>query len=151
MTRPADSGRVIAAARGWLGTPYHDQASLKGVGCDCLGLVRGVWREVVGPEPMGLPPYSRAWDEVAPRDRLIEAARACMIPASDAAPGPGAVLIFRMRRRAAAKHMGILTETGSLIHSYERLGVCEVPLDRAWARRIAAAFYLPARWPMEGR
>jgi NlpC/P60 family putative phage cell wall peptidase len=39
---------VVAAARDWLGTPYHDQASVKGVGCDCLGLVRGVWREVVG-------------------------------------------------------------------------------------------------------
>ena len=47
----ADSGVVVAAARGWLGTPYHDQASVKGVGCDCLGLARGVWREVVGAEP----------------------------------------------------------------------------------------------------
>ena len=43
--------RIVRAARGWLGTPYHDQASVKGVGCDCLGLIRGVWREVVGPEP----------------------------------------------------------------------------------------------------
>ena len=33
---------VIAAARGWIGTPYLHQASLKGVGTDCLGLVRGV-------------------------------------------------------------------------------------------------------------
>jgi hypothetical protein len=39
---------IIAAARSWLGTPYAHQASLKGVGCDCLGLVRGVWREVQG-------------------------------------------------------------------------------------------------------
>ena len=45
---PADPERVIAAARGWLGTPYHDQASVKGVGCDCLGLVRGVWRDLYG-------------------------------------------------------------------------------------------------------
>ena len=58
---PADPDRVIAAARVWLGTPYHDQASLKGVGCDCLGLARGVWREVVGSEPFPIPPYSRDW------------------------------------------------------------------------------------------
>ena len=54
MTQPlasADPTRVISVARSWLGTPYHDQASLRGVGCDCLGLARGVWREVVGPEP----------------------------------------------------------------------------------------------------
>lgn len=37
---------VIAAARSWLGTPYHHQASRKGVGCDCLGLIRGIWREL---------------------------------------------------------------------------------------------------------
>ena len=52
----ANPDRVIAAARSWLGTPYHDQAILRGVGCDCLGLARGVWREVVGPEPFPIPP-----------------------------------------------------------------------------------------------
>ena len=54
---------VVSAARGWLGTPYHDQASVRGVGCDCLGLVRGVWRDLHGPEPMPIPPYSRDWGE----------------------------------------------------------------------------------------
>ena len=39
----ADPAVVIATARSWLGTPYHDQASLRGVGCDCLG-----WRAVSG-------------------------------------------------------------------------------------------------------
>lgn len=62
--------RVIKVARSWLGTPYHDQASLRGVGCDCLGLARGVWREVVGPEPFPIPPYSRDWGETVPREVL---------------------------------------------------------------------------------
>src|SRR5690606_7018860 len=73
-----DPGRVIAVARSWLGTPYHDQASLKGVGCDCLGLARGVWREVVGPEPFPIPPYSRDWGETGPREVLADGARAMM-------------------------------------------------------------------------
>ena len=72
--KPADPERVIAAARGWLGTPYHDQASLRGVGCDCLGLARGVWREVVGPEPFPIPAYSRDWGETGPREVLAEGA-----------------------------------------------------------------------------
>lgn len=38
---------IVAETRDWIGTPYRHQASLKGVGCDCLGLVRGVWRAVV--------------------------------------------------------------------------------------------------------
>lgn len=33
---------IVAAARQWLGTPYRHQASVRGVGCDCLGLIRGV-------------------------------------------------------------------------------------------------------------
>jgi NlpC/P60 family putative phage cell wall peptidase len=66
-------------ARSWLGTPYHDQASLRGVGCDCLGLARGVWREVVGPEPFPIPPYSRDWGETGPREVLADGARRMMI------------------------------------------------------------------------
>ena len=40
--------RVVDAARGWLGTPYVHQASSKGSGADCLGLIRGIWREIFG-------------------------------------------------------------------------------------------------------
>jgi NlpC/P60 family putative phage cell wall peptidase len=54
---------IIAAARSWIGTPYRHQASLKGVGCDCLGLLRGVWREVMGAEPEAPPPYAAGWAE----------------------------------------------------------------------------------------
>jgi hypothetical protein len=32
----------IAQARTWIGTPFHHQGRLKGVGCDCLGLIVGV-------------------------------------------------------------------------------------------------------------
>ncbi len=48
-------------ARAWIGTPYHHQGSVRGAGTDCLGLIRGVWREFYGREAEIAPPYSRDW------------------------------------------------------------------------------------------
>ena len=140
----ADPDRVIAAARGWLGTTYHDQASLKGAGCDCLGLARGVWREVVGEEPFPIPPYSRDWGETGTREVLADGARRMMIELPVAGAGPGALVLFRMGPGAIAKHVGILTTPAHFIHAYERLGVIEEPLTAAWRRRIAFAFLFPS-------
>ena len=139
----ADPDAVIAAARAWLGTPYHDQASLRGVGCDCLGLARGVWRDVVGAEPQAIPPYSRDWGETGFNEVLAEGARAMMIDIPVAQIGPGTLVLFRMAPRAIAKHVGILTSPDNFIHSYERLGVIEEVLTPIWRRRIAFAFLFP--------
>ena len=143
----ADPDAVIAAARGWLGTPYHDQASLCGVGCDCLGLARGVWRDLVGAEPQPIPPYSRDWGETGAREVLVIGARAMMIEIPVARIGPGALVLFRMAPRAIAKHVGILTAPDRFIHAYDRLGVIEEALTIAWSRRIAFAFRFPAANP----
>jgi len=139
----ADPTLVIGVARSWLGTPYHDQASLRGVGCDCLGLARGVWREVVGDEPFPIPPYSRDWGETGPHEVLANGASSMLIPIPTAEESPGALVLFRMAPRAIAKHVGILTAPDSFIHSYERLGVVEEILTPIWARRIAFAFLFP--------
>ena len=139
----ADPDLVIATARSWLGTPYHDQASLRGVGCDCLGLARGVWREVVGAESFAIPPYSRDWGETGPHEVLAERARRVMSEIAPTDALPGALILFRMAPRAIAKHIGILTGPDSFIHSYERLGVIEEVLTPIWRRRIAFAFLFP--------
>ena len=145
--KPADPRKVVAAARSWIGTPYHDQASLRGVGCDCLGLARGIWREVVGEETLPVPPYSRDWGEVGRREVLAENAARVMIRIDPTEAGAGAVVLFRMRAGAIVKHVGILTGAGSFVHSYERLGVIEEPLTTAWRRRIAFAFLFPRPAP----
>ena len=139
----ADPDLVVAVARAWLGTPYHDQASLRGVGCDCLGLARGVWREMVGAETFPIPPYSRDWGEIGPREVLAEGARRMMREIAIVDAVPGALILFRMAPRAIAKHVGILAGPDSFIHSYERLGVIEEGLTPIWRRRIAFAFLFP--------
>lgn len=140
---------IVVAARGWIGTPYRHQASVRGAGCDCLGLVRGVWREVIGREPTIVPPYGRDWSEPQGEERLWEAARAFLREReTDKATERGDLLLFRMRDRAVAKHMGIAGETGkspTFIHAYSGHAVLESPLTEPWARRIVARFVFPAR------
>lgn len=137
--------RVVAAARGWIGTPYRHGGSCRGAGCDCLGLVRGVWRETCGAEPEPVPPYGPDWSEAAGEERLWAAALRHMAPAG-AGLAAGDLLLFRMRAAAVAKHLGIATGTGRFIHAYSGHGVVESALTVAWARRIVARF----RFPGEG-
>jgi len=40
--------RVLTLAQDWIDTPYQHQASVKHYGCDCLGFIRGLWRELYG-------------------------------------------------------------------------------------------------------
>lgn len=136
--------RIVAAARGWIGTPYVHQASCRGAGTDCLGLLRGVWREVLGAEPEQVPPYTADWSEAERREDLLDAAGRWLVPAGTA--GPGQVLLFRMREAAVAKHLGISAGRGageSFIHAYTGHGVVESPLSTPWARRIVARFEFP--------
>ena len=138
------SGAIVEAARAWIGTPYVHQASVKGVGTDCLGLVRGIWREFHGTEPETLPAYTPDWGEVGQVELLLGGAGRLLRPAPDEEPGD--VLVFRMRAGAIAKHMGILAQTGkqaSFVHAYDRHGVVESPLSAPWRARIAGRFRFP--------
>lgn len=133
---------IVAEAMSWIGTPYHHQASLKGAGCDCLGLVRGVWRALVGPEPETLPAYSRDWGIGA--ETLLEGARRSLVEVPLAQISAGDVLVFRMRRGRPAKHCGIVGDGGGFIHAWDAAPeVCRTSLDEWWSAKIAAAFVFP--------
>ena len=134
---------IIAEARSWLGTPYRHQASLKGAGCDCLGLVRGVWRALVGTEPEAPPPYTPDWAEALGQETLLIAARRQMAEIAPGAAQAGDLLIFRMGTGVPAKHCAILSGEGRIIHAYWGRCVVETRLTDWWARRIAAGFALP--------
>lgn len=134
---------VVAEARSWIGTPYVHQASCKGAGADCLGLIRGVWRAVLGQEPEPVPSYSPDWGEAAGREILQGAALRWLRMSSGAEVCPGEVLLFRMREGRIAKHLGIASGPDSFIHAYSGHGVVENRLSGPWARRIVARFCFP--------
>jgi NlpC/P60 family putative phage cell wall peptidase len=134
---------VVAEARRWIGTPYRHQASLKHVGADCLGLVRGVWRELVGDEPEKIPAYTPDWAEALGEETLLDAARRHCREIPVGAAREGDILLFRMAAGAPAKHVGIMSGEDRIVHAYWGRAVCETRLVPWWTRRIASAFQFP--------
>ncbi len=145
MSEQDISAAVIREARSWLGTPYRHQASVKSVGCDCLGLVRGVWRALYGEEPEAVPAYDAGWAEAGRREQLADAAKRHMEPLPLSELCPGALLLFRWRAHMPAKHLAIASYDGQMIHAQENARVCEVPLSPWWCRRIAFVFAFPEK------
>jgi NlpC/P60 family putative phage cell wall peptidase len=140
MTRTSD---IIRAARGWIGTPYRHQASVRGAGSDCLGLVRGVWRAVHGSEPELVPAYAPGWVEAAGSEALAQAARRNMMEIPYTEFCAGDVLLFRWRPHLPAKHAGIATSATHMIHAQENACVTEIFLSGWWRRHLAYAFRFP--------
>ncbi|HEY5237244.1 MAG TPA: NlpC/P60 family protein [Rhizomicrobium sp.] len=139
----ATDTEIVRAARGWIGTPYLHQASLKGAGCDCLGLLRGVWRELEGAEPRAIPAYSPDWAEATGEETLYAgvAQHTHEIPREEISPGD--VALFCMVSRGPAKHCGIVAEKNgrrTLIHARQNKRVSEEPFSAFWKSKLAYAF-----------
>lgn len=136
-------GRIIAAARRWIGTPFHHQASLFQIGCDCLGLVRGVWRDVIGQEPEQAPPYSVDWPATAGRDQLRDALSRHFHSIDVQNYRAGDVLLFRFRAYGPATHVGVATSLTHLVHAQSGARVTETAIGTHWRRRLVGAFVFP--------
>ena len=141
------SRAIVTAAESWIGTPYVHQMSVKGAGCDCLGLLRGVWRAVYGAEPEAIPPYTADWDEVERTEVLWRAASRHLVARPIADLSPGDVLLFRMREGSVAKHLGVFAGGEIMprfIHAFSGHGVVASPLSRPWLRRVVGVFAFPS-------
>lgn len=138
--------QVVAVARAWIGTPYVHQASVRGFGTDCLGLILGVWREVLSDVPERVPPYTMDWSEPQGEERLMAACRTHLRTKSVEDEAEGDVILFRMRVGSVAKHLGIQTRIGAdgrFVHAYSGHGVIETSLSAPWHRRVVGRFAFP--------
>ncbi len=132
--------KIVRVARSWIGTPYHHQASVKGVGTDCLGLVRGVYRELYGFEAETPPAYSPDWAEANRQEIMLGAASRHLERQTLDVMAPGDVIIFRLRKGMVAKHAAIVSTSQNMIHAIEGAPVSEVVLSPWWRRHIAGVF-----------
>ncbi len=136
---------VVAEARNWLGTRWQHQASLKGVGCDCVGLVVGVARvlKIAAATEYDLMPelrgYGRQPDPVlllAGCDHLMQ-----RLNLSEVAQGDVLVLKFELE----PQHFAIVSQVDPLymVHALAQARkVVEHRVDFLWLRRIVRAYRL---------
>jgi len=136
--------QILSAAHDWLDTPYQHQASVKGAGCDCLGLIRGIWREIYGVEPLETPSYTPDWAESLGAETLLNAAQECLTAIPNDKACPGDVLLFRMAPHVPCKHIAILSAPDRIIHAYWGRAVVESYFVPYWVRRWAYSFSFPS-------
>lgn len=118
---------ALVHARAWVGTPYILGAAVRGAGCDCVGLVRGVWSDLTRQPAPNPPPWRADWANSSAR-LLVDAARRYLEPIDIDAAKPGDVVVLRVHDTREA-HCGILENDGQFIHAMEGVGVVCVPFD----------------------
>ncbi len=120
---------IVAAARRWIGTPYHPEADVFGVGVDCGMLLVRVFCDSGLCPPFDPRPYPPDWHLHRSEERYLGFVfeRTRQIER----PRPGDVAVFRYGR--CYSHGGIVTraEPPTLVHAYQPARmVLEEPIAR---------------------
>lgn len=128
---------TVAVAYEWIGTPYAPGQSVKGVGCDCVGLILGFGKEIGAIPPEYFPePYDASDREMLER----ELSKWCE-PVEVAEAGD-VVQLSVYSPEGPRPHCALLLG-GDLIHVYGRkFGVTKHGFSQAWQRRAVAVW----RW-----
>ena len=141
------ANNIVAQARSWIGTPFHHQARLKKIGCDCLGLIVGVVDELELKDKNGV--KLAAYDEVTyskepDGEYLIQKLVDVLAEIAPEEMRAGDLALFKVRENP--QHLAILTDyEGGLgmIHSFAPARrVVEHRLDDDWRARLVKVF----RW-----
>jgi len=112
----AQRAAVVAEARSWIGTPYHNCADVKGAGIDCGMLLVRVFVDTGLCPPFDPRPYPVDWHLHRSDERylgfIFDRGREI------ASPQPGDVIVLRYGR--CYSHGGIVTAIGPLtiVHAY---------------------------------
>jgi hypothetical protein len=114
---------VVAEARKWVGTPYHNCADIKGVGVDCGMLLVRVFVDTGLVAPFDPRPYPSDWYLHRSEERYLGfiSARVTELLAV-VAPRPGDIVVMRFGR--CYSHGGIVTaaEPLTIVHAYHPAG-----------------------------
>lgn len=132
---------VVAAARAWLGTPYHHRAMVRGAGADCATLLVAAFTDAGLVSGVTLPPYSIQWNINADDEVYLRTIGGFLHPVTsppDRPPLPGDVVMWKFGRTVA--HGAIVTQWPEVIHALSEVGVL---LDDAVANRQLSTIGAP--------
>lgn len=132
--------QIVSCARTWVGTPYRHQASVKGRGADCSGLLRGVGAEL-GLALTSRTDYAKQLDVPLEVFLLEISANLERIEIADARNGD--VLLFWFEAPDRPYHFAFVSDVG-IIHAYQSVRkVVETVLSDDWRARIHSAWRVP--------
>lgn len=137
---------IVAEARTWLETPYRHQAYLKGVSCDCWGLVRGVGEALSIINVDHRFARFRSYARLPNPKKMGEGLQTFLerIDGPDAGPGD---VVWLAWRPEVPMHLGILAEhngTPTLIHAEGVVGkVTELAISPALRELFHSFFRYP--------
>ena len=132
--------KIRIDALSWVGTPFHHEAMVKGVGVDCIHLLVAVFSEV-GMLPKVKPEhYAPDWCLHSSREILLEGIKQYAVEVQT--PWMvGDILVYRYGR--AASHCGIYIGDNQIVHAANRGQVrCELVANGSLEKRFVGGYRL---------
>lgn len=131
--------RIINESRSWKGTPFKHQARLKSIGCDCIGLIVGVIKELnLEINGRKITELDRQNYSRIPQGQLLKKSLDNIFPEAKLVSEGD---IFLMKFLNEPQHVGLVScidkNKISIIHSYQQSkGVVEHILSENWKKRL---------------
>lgn len=148
---------IVAEARKWLGTNFHHQGRIKKCstnkgGCDCIGLVIGIIRDLELPSTFKrkngetIPLYDFDYTNYSAQPsgaKMLELIGQHFTPIDISDAVPGDLMVFRFGSNP--QHVGVVGDYVhgglSIIHTYASANkVVEHHLSKNWLGRAVAAY-----------
>lgn len=104
---------VIATALGWIGTPYHPKAKVKGAGADCITFIAGAFEEAGIIAPVEMPFYHHDWHLHRSEEKYLVGLLSYCVEI-DGDPLPGDIVLWRFGR--CFSHGAIVIDWPEIIH-----------------------------------
>jgi cell wall-associated NlpC family hydrolase len=123
MSESEERSRVVAAARSWIATPYHDCACVKGHGVDCAFLIKAAFEEAGLEPPIAIEAYSPTWMLHRSEEKFLAKVFERATEIAEANAKPGDLVVYKFGRTFS--HGAIIVDPGfpAIIHAYKQAGI----------------------------